>query len=115
MKFQRKTLAIAVMVATSTLSACSSDTIDEIQDILDRVPTDIKLSNASVDENEKGAEIATLETIDLDLEESFSYTTDNENFVISGKTLSLAADYSLDYEKETSFTFDITVADKNNN
>jgi len=115
MRFQRKALAIAVMVATSTLSACSSDTIDEIQDILDRVPTDIKLSNASVDENEKGAEIATLDTIDLDIEESFTYTTNDENFVISGKTLSLAADYALDYEKETSVTFDITVTDKNNN
>ncbi len=115
MKFQRKALAIAVMVATSTLSACSSDTIDEIQDILDRVPTDIKLSNVSVDENEKGAEIATLETIDLDIEESFTYTSDNENFVISGKTLSLAADYALDYEKEQTVTFNITVTDKNNN
>ena len=112
MKFQRKALAIAVMVATSTLSACSSD---DIKDILDRVPTDIKLSGVTVDENEKGAEIATLETIDLDIEESFSYTTDNENFVISGKTLSLAADYSVDFENQEEITFNITVTDKNDN
>jgi len=115
MKFQRKALAIAVMVATSTLSACSSDTVDEIKDILDRVPTEIKLSGVTVDENEKGAEIATLETIDLDIEESFTYTTDNENFVISGKTLSLAPGFSLDYETDPEVTFNITVTDKDNN
>lgn len=112
MKFQKKTLAIAVIVAISTLSACSSD---ELKDILDRVPTDIKLSDTSVDENVKGAVIATLDTIDLDIKESFSYTTDNANFVISGKTLSLAPDFALDYEKETSVTFNITVTDKDNN
>jgi hypothetical protein len=126
MRFQRNALAIAVMLATTTLSACSGDDvkeeieevkeeIEEVKAVLNREPTDIKLSGVTVDENKKGAEIATLETIDLDIEESFSYTTDNENFVISGKSLSLAADYSLDYEKETSVTFNITVTDKDNN
>ncbi|KGJ89120.1 DUF4856 domain-containing protein [Colwellia psychrerythraea] len=112
MKFQRKALAIAVMVATSTLSACSSD---DIKELLNLAPTDIKLSNVSVDENAKGTKIADLSVVDLDLKDSFTYTTNNENFVISGATLSLAPEYALDYEKETSVTFDITVTDSDNN
>ncbi len=115
MKFQKNALAIAVMVATSTLTACSSDTVDEIKEILDRKPTEIKLSGVTVDENAKGAEIATLETVDLDLNESFTYTTDNENFVISGNTLSLAPEFALDYEKDQAVTFNITVTDKDSN
>ncbi|WP_157465907.1 DUF4856 domain-containing protein [Colwellia sp. TT2012] len=112
MKFQRKALAIAVMVATSTLSACSSDDIEEI---INLAPTEIKLSNVSVDENEKGAKIADISVVDLDLNDTFSYTTNNENFVISGTTLSLAPEYALDYETETSVTFDITVTDSDSN
>lgn len=111
MNFQRKALAIAVMVATSTLSACSSD---DIKELINLAPTEITLSNLSIDENEKGAKIADLSAVDLDLKDSFTYTTNNENFVISGATLSLAPEYALDYEKETSVTFDITVTDSDN-
>ncbi|ALO35684.1 hypothetical protein CMT41_13880 [Colwellia sp. MT41] len=122
MKFQRKALAIAVMVATSALSACSSDDIEEI---INLAPTEIKLEASFVlhdgevgivvDENEVGADIATLKTIDLDIEESFSYVTDNENFVIKGDKLKLADGYVLDYEKEQKVTFNITVTDKDSN
>ena len=108
MKFQRKALAIAVMVATSTLSACSSDDIAEI--INDKI-TKIELSNNSVDENAKGAEVGSISTDILDSIKSFTYSTDNENFVISGNTLSLAAEYSFDYEKEQTVNVNITATD----
>lgn len=107
MKFQRKALAIAVMVATSTLSACSSDDIKEAieEEIVAKI-SDIKLSTNSVDENSPGAEIASLET-NIDLVSDISFTTENENFVISGTTLSLAEGYALDYEKEQTVTVEI--------
>lgn len=108
MKFQRKALAIAVMVATSTLSACSSDTIEEI--INDKI-TKIELSNSAVDENKKGAEVGTISTDILDTVKSFTYSTDNQNFVISDKTLSLAADYAFDYETEKTVDVNITATD----
>ncbi|NQY49823.1 MAG: DUF4856 domain-containing protein [Colwellia sp.] len=108
MKFQRKALAIAVMVATSTLSACSSDDVKEI--INDKI-TKIELSSNSVDENSKGAEVGSISTDILDSIKSFTYSTDNENFVISGNTLSLAAEYSFDYEKEQTVDVNITATD----
>ena len=108
MKFQRKALAIAVMVATSTLSACSSDDVKEI--INDKI-TKIELSSNSVDENSKGAEVGSISTDILDSIKSFTYSTDTENFVISGNTLSLAAEYSFDYEKEKTVDVNITATD----
>ena len=108
MKFQRKALAIAVMVATSTLSACSSDDVKEI--INDKI-TKIELSSNSVDENSKGAEVGSISTDILDSIKSFTYSTDNENFVIAGNTLSLAAEYSFDYEKEKTVDVNITATD----
>ena len=116
MKFKQTALSIAIMAATLTLSACSSDDIiDEIiEDVIDLVPSEIDLSGLTVDENTAGAEIATLST-DLDVLGDFSFTTDDENFVISGTTLSLAPDYALDYETQTSATFNITVSDGGSN
>ena len=111
MKFQRKALAIAVMVATSTLSACSSDDIEEI--INDKI-TKIELSNTKVDENKKGAEIGTISTDILDSVKSYTYTTDDENFVISGTTLSLAAEHSFDFEKTQTVDVNITATDSSN-
>ena len=111
MKFQRKALAIAVMVATSTLSACSSDDIEEI--INDKI-TKIELSNNKVDENKKGAEVGTISTDILDSVKSYTYTTDDENFVISGTTLSLAAEHSFDFEKTQTVDVNITATDSSN-
>lgn len=108
MKFQQKLVAVAVMTATSMLTACSSD--DVVNEVLDLLPTEINLSASSVDENTPGAEIANL-TTDLDVLDDFIFTTDNENFVIEGTTLSLAPEYALDYETESSVTFNITVSD----
>jgi len=107
MKFQRKALAIAVMVATSTLSACSSDDIKEAieEEIVAKI-SDVTLSANSVDENSPGAEIASLET-NIDLVSDISFATENENFVISGTTLSLAEGYALDYEKEKTVTLTV--------
>ena len=108
MKFQRKALAIAVMVATSTLSACSSDTVEKI---IDEKTTKIELSNSAVDENKKGAEVGAISTKVLGLVKTHTYSTDDANFVISGNTLSLAAEHSFDYEKTQTVNVNITATD----
>ena len=108
MKFQRKALAIAVMVATSTLSACSSD---DVEKLINESITKIELSNSAVDENEKGAEVGSISTNVLDSVKTYTYTTDDENFVISGNTLSLAAEYSFDYEDAQTVDVNITATD----
>jgi len=113
MNFQRKTLAIAVMVATSTLTACgSSDDKDPVVvDVFNNAPTALALSAATVDENAMGVEIGTLSATDADSGDTFTYTTDNANFVISGNTLSLAAETSFDYEAVTTVDVAVTVTD----
>jgi len=129
MNFQRKSLAIAIMVATSTLSACSSDSTNDIaaeveeviaeeviaEEVISQIPTEITLSNLTVDENNAGAEVATISTGDVAVSDVFSFTTDNENFVVSGTTLSLAPDYSIDFETASTVTFNIIVSDNASN
>lgn len=112
MKFQRKALAIAVMVATSTLSACGSSSSDsEPVTPTNTAPTAIALSANTVDENAMGAEIGTLSATDANTGDTFTFTTDNTDFVITGDKLALAAETSFDFEKTTSVALNITVKD----
>ncbi|HCM47600.1 MAG TPA: DUF4856 domain-containing protein, partial [Colwellia sp.] len=61
MKFKRNALAIAVMVATSALTACGSSSSDPEQVVpvepVNTAPTAIALSANMVAENVKAAEI----------------------------------------------------------
>lgn len=114
MELKRKALAIAVMIATSTLTACggtiNNDDTAPVT-ITNSAPTDISLSNASVNENEAGAVIGTLTATDADADDTFTYTLDNANFVISGSELSLSADSVLNFESEQAVTINVTVTD----
>ncbi len=112
MKFQKNALAIAVMVATSTLTACgSSSSEDPTPEPENLAPTAITLSANTVDENVKAAEIGTLTATDANAGDTFTFTTDNDDFVISGDKLALAAESSFDFEKTSSVTLNVTVTD----
>jgi len=111
MRFQRKALAIAVMVATSTLTACGSSSDSEPTTPVNTAPTAIALSANTVDENAMGADIGTLTATDADSGDTFTFTTDNADFVITGDKLALAAESSFDYETTTSVGLNITVTD----
>ena len=108
MKFQRKALAIAVMVATSTLTACGSSS-DKTP--ANTAPTAIALSANTVDENAMGADIGTLTATDANSGDTFTFTTDNADFVITGDKLALAAESSFDFEKTSSVKVNVTVKD----
>jgi len=111
MIFKRKALAIAVMVATSTLTACGSSSDDSTPDVVNTAPTAIALSANTVDENAKAAEIGTLTATDANTDDTFTFTTDNTNFIIADGKLSLAADSSFDFEKASSVSLNVTVTD----
>ena len=114
MEFKRKALAIAVIIATSTLTACggsSSNTDDDVVVPTNSAPTDISLSNNTFNENEMGAVIGTLSTTDADSGDTFTYSVDNSNFIIDGAQLSLAADYSFDFEQNDTSVINVVVTD----
>ncbi|WP_370088807.1 choice-of-anchor Q domain-containing protein [Ekhidna sp.] len=81
------------------------------------VPTDITLSNASIDENNSvDAVIGTLSTIDIDENDSFTYSlvagtgdTDNSSFNIDGNTLRASA--SFDFEIKNSLSLRLSSSD----
>jgi len=112
MKFQRKALAIAVMVATSTLSACGSSSSDSEPEVpSNAAPTAVVLSANAVDENAMGTEVGTLTATDANTGDTFTFTTDNTDFVITGDKLALAAESSFDFEKTASVALNVTVTD----
>ncbi len=112
MRFQRKALAIAVMVATSTLSACGSSSSDpEVVVLSNTAPTSVELSTNTVDENAMGTEVGTLTATDANTGDTFTFTTDSADFVITGDKLALAAESSFDFEKINNVTLNVTVTD----
>lgn len=117
MQYKTKLLAISIALATSTLTACggsSNDTTNpppEPEPVVNSSPTDINLSNTSVNENETGALVGTLSATDADSGDSFTFSTDNTQFIIDGSELMLAGDVMMNFEAETSVTLNVTVTD----
>ena len=77
-------------------------------------PTDISLSNASVDENDAGAVVASLTASDVDAgdTETFSIADDSSGvFEIVGDQLKLKDGISLDHEGQDSYEVTIEVTD----
>jgi hypothetical protein len=89
-----------------------------VSDINDQ-PTDISLSNSSVDENQRsGTPVGTLSSADQDTTDSHTYTLvsgdgddDNGSFQISGDTLQTNATF--DFEVKDSYTIRIKTDDGN--
>ena len=84
-------------------------------------PTDITLSNTTIDENEPiNTEIGTLTTTDTDAEETFTYSlvagegdTDNSLFTIDGNVLRSNAIF--DFEAQETYSIRVETTDSANN
>jgi hypothetical protein len=113
MNFKKSILSLAVLVTISTLTACgsSSDSSTDPLPIENTAPTDISLSNASIEENAVAGVIGNLSATDADSGDTFTFTTSDERFVINGNELVLAEGISFDYEKTPALEIDVTVAD----
>lgn len=114
MKMNKKALALSI-AASIALTACggSSDSSDnEVEiDVVNTAPSNIILSIDNVDENTAGAVIGTLSTTDANTDDTFSYSVDNDMFVITGSELSLAAENMANFEQAPTLTTNITVTD----
>ncbi|KAA1257576.1 Cadherin domain protein [Rubripirellula obstinata] len=76
-------------------------------------PTDITLSNASIDENVAGAVIGTIGLTDPDIGETFTLAVDDNRFEVVGNNLKLKTGEQLDRESASSITLTITATDQN--
>lgn len=74
-------------------------------------PTDISVSNLTVDENLAGATIGSVSTTDLDPSDTHTYTVDDTRFEIVSGQLRLRAGQSLDFESEPTVPVTITTTD----
>jgi hypothetical protein len=106
MKTNIITLAIA---ASLTLSACGGSSGDSAP--ANSAPTDLAVSNMTVDENSAGAVIGTLSATDANSGDTFTFTTDSELFAVSGDELRLKADAMANFENAESLAANITVTD----
>ena len=81
----------------------------DVADVND--PTDLELSNATVNEADAGAVIGDLTVTDPDHTSGFSYTVSDDRFEVVNGQLKLKDGVALDYEQETQVSIDITVTD----
>src|SRR5204863_10037583 len=85
--------------------------------IANQAPTDVSLSNSSVDENQpSGTTVGTLSTTDPDLGDTHTYAlvsgtgdTDNGSFTITGDTLTTNAVF--DFETKSSYSIRVQTTD----
>jgi Ca2+-binding RTX toxin-like protein len=76
-----------------------------------RAPTDIALSNTTIDENADGAVVGTLTTVDPDASEHFTYVVSDDRFEVVDGQLKLKSGITLDHESEPSVTVSVTATD----
>lgn len=106
---KKSLVTLAILANTLALTACSSD------DDKNTAPSGINLATDSVNENEAGALIGQLTTVDADSNDTHTYTLEDARFVIVGDQLSLASDVALNYEVETAVTVNVTTTDNEGN
>jgi Ca2+-binding RTX toxin-like protein len=75
-------------------------------------PTDISLSNASINENVAGGVIGTLSTVDPNAGDTHSYTVSDSRFEVVNGQLKLKAGTSLDFESQSSVQLKVTTTDQ---
>ncbi len=115
MNFARKSQLALAIVATLGLSACGGGSSDNTPtQPVNSAPTDISLSATVVDENAAGATVGTLSATDADAGDTFTFTTSDDRFEISGTSLKLKDGVAFDFEKTQSADVAITVTDSAN-
>ena len=104
--------SIEISTTDSTGGDYFQSFVINITNVSDQPPTDITLSNNTVDEDQPiGTTIGTLSTTDLDTGDTHTYTTPNDTFQIVGDTLKTNS--VLDFETKSSYSLSITTNDGN--
>jgi hypothetical protein len=85
-----------------------------VKDITE-APTDIVLSPFLVDENEFGAVVGTLTTVDDDAGDTHTYKVSDSRFEIVGDQLRLMEESFVDFESEPTVTLNVTSTDQQGN
>ncbi|MBY5921115.1 DUF4856 domain-containing protein [Ferrimonas balearica] len=109
----KKTL-IATAILSTMLTACGGGSGSSPAPS-NSAPTDITLSNTLIDENSQGATIGQLSATDADAGDSFTFSTDDERFVINGDTLALAEGVALNFEAANTVDVVVSVTDSADN
>jgi hypothetical protein len=79
---------------------------------VNEAPTDISISNLSVDENASGAVIGKLSTADPDFGDKHTYSVSDNRFEVVDGQLKLKSGVSLDFEDKSSVQLKITTVDQ---
>ncbi|GIU48920.1 MULTISPECIES: DUF4856 domain-containing protein [Shewanella] len=117
MQLNKTVLATTIALSLGLLTACGGSDSDSSDtgttEPTNAAPTDISLSNATVDENMAGATVGTLTATDSDSGDSHTFTLTSDQFVIDGTTLKLMDDVTLDADsaETTEFTLTVTATD----
>ncbi|OHU87688.1 MULTISPECIES: DUF4856 domain-containing protein [Pseudoalteromonas] len=122
MVLRKSLLATSILVATLGLTACGGSSSDGSNNNPDtdtptnKAPTAIALAaQGDVNENVAGQVIGTLSATDADANETFTFSTEDERFIIDGTSLALKPAVTLNYEAEQEVSVDVTVKDSANN
>ena len=75
-------------------------------------PTDINLSNASINENVAGGVIGVLSTVDPNAGDKHTYSVNDSRFEVVEGQLKLKSGVSLDYETQSSVQLKVTTTDQ---
>ncbi|OBT08301.1 hypothetical protein A9267_11375 [Shewanella sp. UCD-FRSSP16_17] len=116
MQLNKTVLATTIALSLGLLTACGgSDSSDSsgTTEPTNSAPTDISLSDSTVDENTAGATVGALSATDSDAGDSHTFSLTSDQFVIDGTTLKLADGVVLDADaaESTEFTLAITATD----
>ncbi|WP_153915942.1 DUF4856 domain-containing protein [Shewanella sp. TC10] len=117
MQLNKTVLATTIALSLGLLTACGGSDSDSSDtgttEPTNAAPTDISLSNSTVDENMAGATVGTLTATDSDSGDSHTFTLTSDQFVIDGTTLKLMDDVTLDADsaETTEFTLTVTATD----
>ena len=105
--------SVQVMVTTKDQGGLSySENFTIAVKNVNEAPTDISISNLTVNENASGAVVGTVTTTDPDAGNTHSYSVSDSRFEVVNGQLKLIAGKSLDYETESSVQLTITTKDQ---
>ncbi|QDT12015.1 DUF2341 domain-containing protein [Stieleria marina] len=112
----RESEATVSLTITATDQAGTGIAYDEAftitVDNVNETPTDITLTNSSVDENDDGATIGTVGVVEPDAGDTHAWSVSDSRFEIVGTTLKLKTGETLDKESEATVSLTITATDQ---
>lgn len=109
--FESESSVTVNITATDSLGAMYTESFIIAVNDVNEAPTDIALSNNTVDENDAGAIIGALTVTDPDVGDSHSFTLSDNRFEVVGGNLKLKDGVSLDYDSETSVLVNVKATD----